>query len=78
MQSSESIGLPPNTITDPEYSIEVGIKHFKKVFKEAGGDVRLGLHILIRAFEITHHMIYIARITVAFPAHLNGLKTTKI
>ncbi|MED1921438.1 bifunctional lytic transglycosylase/C40 family peptidase [Bacillus velezensis] len=43
MQSSESIGLPPNTITDPEYSIEVGIKHFKKVFKEAGGDVRLAL-----------------------------------
>lgn len=38
MQSSESIGLPPNSITDPERSIEVGIKHFKKVFKQAGGD----------------------------------------
>jgi hypothetical protein len=25
MQSSESIGLPPNSITDTEYSIEVGI-----------------------------------------------------
>ncbi|MEC2221482.1 lysozyme family protein, partial [Bacillus subtilis] len=43
MQSSESIGLPPNSITDPERSIEVGIKHFKKVFKQAGGDVRLTL-----------------------------------
>lgn len=43
MQSSESIGLPPNSITDPEYSIEVGIKHFKKVFKQAGGDIRLTL-----------------------------------
>lgn len=43
MQSSESIGLPPNSITDPEKSIEVGIKHFKKVFKQAGGDVRLTL-----------------------------------
>ncbi|MCY8989798.1 bifunctional lytic transglycosylase/C40 family peptidase [Bacillus atrophaeus] len=43
MQSSESIGLPPNSITDPEKSIEVGIKHFEKVFKQAGGDVRLTL-----------------------------------
>lgn len=43
MQSSESIGLPLNSITDPEYSIEVGIKHFKKVFNEAGKDVRLAL-----------------------------------
>lgn len=31
MQSSESIGLPPNTITDPLYSIEVGVAHFEKV-----------------------------------------------
>lgn len=28
MQSSESIGLPPNSITDQNRSIEVGIKHF--------------------------------------------------
>lgn len=32
-----------SSITDPERSIEVGIKHFKKVFKQAGGDVRLTL-----------------------------------
>jgi cell wall-associated NlpC family hydrolase len=31
MQASESIGLPPNTITDPVYSIEVGVAHFEKV-----------------------------------------------
>ncbi len=30
MQSSESIGLPPNTITDPYESIEVGIRHLNK------------------------------------------------
>ncbi|OBS86766.1 lysozyme family protein [Bacillus pumilus] len=43
MQSSESIGLPPNSITSPEYSIQVGVKHFAAVFKKAGGDVRLTL-----------------------------------
>ncbi|WP_107838320.1 bifunctional lytic transglycosylase/C40 family peptidase [Metasolibacillus meyeri] len=31
MQASESIGLPPNTITDPLYSIEIGVAHFEKV-----------------------------------------------
>lgn len=36
MQSSESIGLPPNSITSPEYSIQVGVKHFAAVFKKAG------------------------------------------
>ncbi|MEC0490197.1 bifunctional lytic transglycosylase/C40 family peptidase [Bacillus licheniformis] len=43
MQSSESIGLPPNTITDPEYSIEVGMKHFKSVLQKAHGDIKLTL-----------------------------------
>ncbi|MCI4129565.1 lysozyme family protein [Bacillus paralicheniformis] len=43
MQSSESIGLPPNTITDPEESIRVGIKHFKKVYIKAGKDIKLTL-----------------------------------
>ncbi|MFL6557452.1 MAG: lysozyme family protein [Bacillus sp. (in: firmicutes)] len=31
MQSSESAGLARNTITDPEKSIEVGVKHFQSV-----------------------------------------------
>ncbi|MDA1478030.1 bifunctional lytic transglycosylase/C40 family peptidase [Bacillus sp. CLL-3-40] len=43
MQSSESIGLPPNSIVDPEESIKVGIAHFKKVFIKAGKDVKLTL-----------------------------------
>ncbi|MCM3169519.1 bifunctional lytic transglycosylase/C40 family peptidase [Peribacillus frigoritolerans] len=43
MQSSESIGLPPGAITDPEYSIQVGVKHFAEVMKEAKGDVNLAL-----------------------------------
>lgn len=43
MQSSESIGLPPNTITDPEVSIDVGMKHFKSVLDKAGGDIKLTL-----------------------------------
>jgi soluble lytic murein transglycosylase-like protein len=43
MQSSESIGLPPGAITDPEYSIQVGMKHFDKVLRMADGDIRLAL-----------------------------------
>lgn len=43
MQSSESIGLPPNTITDPEQSIDVGMKHFKSVLMKAKGDIDLTL-----------------------------------
>src|SRR5699024_6135138 len=34
MQSRESIGLAPNTITDPMYSIEVGVAHFIKVLEK--------------------------------------------
>ncbi|MBT2739045.1 bifunctional lytic transglycosylase/C40 family peptidase [Bacillus sp. ISL-7] len=43
MQSSESIGLPPGTITDPEYSIQIGVEHFAKVMKQAKGDINLAL-----------------------------------
>ncbi|MCM3603119.1 bifunctional lysozyme/C40 family peptidase [Robertmurraya korlensis] len=35
MQSSESLGLPPNTITDPILSINVGVKHFASVINDA-------------------------------------------
>lgn len=43
MQSSESLGLPPNTITDPEISIMYGVKHFANVFKAAGRETKLAL-----------------------------------
>jgi len=31
MQASESAGLPPNAITDPEFSIHYGVIHFKNI-----------------------------------------------
>jgi hypothetical protein len=34
MQASESLGLPPNTITDPLYSIQVGVAYFVGVYNE--------------------------------------------
>ncbi|MDQ1005375.1 hypothetical protein QFZ28_005953 [Neobacillus niacini] len=43
MQSSESIGLPPGTITDPEYSIQIGVKYFAEVMKQAKGDIYIAL-----------------------------------
>lgn len=43
MQSSESLGLPPNTITDPEQSIDAGVKYFAQILKSAKGDVKLAL-----------------------------------
>ncbi|WEY82954.1 lysozyme family protein (plasmid) [Bacillus subtilis] len=41
MQSSESLGLPPNAIQDPAVSVDAGVKHFKSVLeqgKKAGVD----------------------------------------
>jgi hypothetical protein len=43
MQSSESIGLPRNAITNPAVSIDVGVRYFASVLKKAGGDVKLAL-----------------------------------
>ncbi|MEI4791087.1 lysozyme family protein [Bacillus sp. FJAT-53060] len=43
MQSSESAGLPPNTITDPDLSIKKGMEHFKRVYDKAKGDIDLTL-----------------------------------
>lgn len=35
MQSSESLGLPPNSITDPILSIDVGVRHLASVIENA-------------------------------------------
>ncbi|MFA1782411.1 lysozyme family protein [Bacillus velezensis] len=35
MQSSESMGLPPNSISDPTQSIQVGVKYFAETVKDA-------------------------------------------
>ncbi|MGM0941325.1 MAG: lysozyme family protein [Bacillota bacterium] len=35
MQSSESLGLPPNTLTDPIESIDAGVKHLASVVEDA-------------------------------------------
>ena len=35
MQASESLGLAPNTISDPLYSIEVGVSYFDEVMTQA-------------------------------------------
>lgn len=43
MQSSESAGLPMNTFTSKEESIEQGTKYWAQVLEEANGDVKLGL-----------------------------------
>ncbi|MBT2723330.1 lysozyme family protein [Bacillus sp. ISL-46] len=34
MQSSESAGLPPNSIQDPVMSVNLGVQHFKSVLKQ--------------------------------------------
>ncbi|WP_337969862.1 lysozyme family protein [Virgibacillus salexigens] len=43
MQSSESIGLPPNGIIRPERSIDVGVKYFSQMLQQANGDTKLAL-----------------------------------
>lgn len=42
MQASESIGLPPNAIEDPRYSIEAGVEYYDQVVtaaENAGVDI---------------------------------------
>lgn len=46
MQSSESLGLPPNTIQDPERSIQRGVEYFVQNMKSAtsrGADIKTAL-----------------------------------
>jgi hypothetical protein len=43
MQASESQGLAPGAIMDPEYSIQVGVKYFSTLLKQAKGNVNLAL-----------------------------------
>ncbi|EAF3882294.1 lytic transglycosylase [Listeria monocytogenes] len=41
MQSSESKGLPPNTITDPVESIKVGVAYFSQGYKKARKEAKM-------------------------------------
>jgi murein DD-endopeptidase MepM/ murein hydrolase activator NlpD len=43
MQASESLRLSPGTITDPERSIQVGVKEFSEVLQRANGKIKLAL-----------------------------------
>lgn len=44
MQSSESLCGYIGCITDPDHSIAQGVKHFKSVLTQAGGDLLLAVH----------------------------------
>lgn len=56
MQSSESLGLPPNTIKDPSYSIEVGVKYFSRMIKDAE-KVGVDTDTAIQAYNMGHGYI---------------------
>ena len=46
MQASESLGLPPNTIQDPLFSIQVGVRYFDEVMTQEenkGVDIDSGI-----------------------------------
>lgn len=61
MQSSESLGLAPNSISSTKESIEAGVLHFKKSFDEMnkyGTDIKS----LIQAYNYGSHFIpYVAK-----------------
>lgn len=57
MQASESQGLPPNTITDPALSIQIGVAYFADMLTQAGGDVKLAL----QAYNFGPGFIYYAK-----------------
>ena len=49
-QASESLGLPPNTITDPLYSVQIGIKHFVAVYKK-GTDMNVDTETIVQSYN---------------------------
>ena len=51
MQSSESAGLPPNTIDDPKISIKQGVKHFHQAITY-GNKKKVDLPTMIQAYNM--------------------------
>jgi hypothetical protein len=51
MQSSESIGLPPNSIKDPNESIQIGVKHFRKILTY-GQEKQVDFATIIQAYNM--------------------------
>ncbi|MCM3705602.1 MULTISPECIES: lysozyme family protein [Cytobacillus] len=51
MQASESAGLPPNTIQDPEESIKQGVKHFQKALTY-GNQKNVDFPAVIQAYNM--------------------------
>ena len=70
MQSSESLGLPPNTIQDPLYSIEVGVKYFAEVMAEAE-QANVDTDTAIQAYNMGNGFI-------PFVAENGGVFTTEL
>lgn len=51
MQASESAGLPPNSIQDPEQSIKQGVKHFQKALNY-GSQKNVDFDTVIQAYNM--------------------------
>jgi hypothetical protein len=51
MQSSESIGLPPNSIKDPNKSIKIGVKHFNNILSY-GQKKQVDFATIIQAYNM--------------------------
>lgn len=51
MQSSESVGLAPNSIEDPKKSIKYGVKHFNRVFRY-GQEKKVDFSTIIQAYNM--------------------------
>ncbi|WP_370224955.1 lysozyme family protein [Cytobacillus sp.] len=51
MQASESAGLPPNSIQDPEQSIKQGVKHFQKALNY-GSQKKVDFPSVIQAYNM--------------------------
>ncbi|URM31508.1 lysozyme family protein [Cytobacillus firmus] len=51
MQASESAGLPPNSIQDPEQSIKQGVKHFKRAL-DYGNNKKVDFPTIIQAYNM--------------------------
>ncbi|MBP3041072.1 lysozyme family protein [Bacillaceae bacterium Marseille-Q3522] len=70
MQSSESAGLPPNSINDPQKSIEYGVKHFQSVYSY-GTEKNVDFSTIIQAYNMG--MGYIDHVAAAGGKHTEEL-----
>lgn len=81
MQSSESMGLPPNTIQDPAQSVDAGVKYFKSMLKQMK-KYHVDFNTLVQSYNFGGgYMIFVSKhggkSTVALAQEFSSMQAKK-